>query len=125
MPIGAEFRDEERTIIIRLVGKIEASELETFNRQTVVPFLLKNAPHTAHLIWDVYEHKSDFSKFVQFLTLAKERRNDSNAPMNFQQHFVGSNSWILTFRTWAQRNYGEDTSSFTNIADALTYIRSN
>lgn len=122
MPITIELKDDDRIAIIRLAGNPDASEIEHFNRTSILPFITKHAPDMVYLVWDVTEFEWNLQQFLEFLRHAKARRASPDAPRNFRQYYVGRNDWVQKFRTWMQKNYDETTGLFQSVEDALAYL---
>lgn len=123
MPIPVEFLKEERIAIIRLQGMVESEELDRVIVDEVIPFIHEYVPLPVHLVFDVREYKLDFKQFIDYLGKVGQRRSDYMIPANLEQHFIGSNIWVSSFRTWMKKNFNEQMTVFTSMESALEHIR--
>lgn len=123
MPITVEKDEEECVVIINVAGNVKVEEIEDINSNVLAPFMIAHSPKYVDVIWNALEFEADFGTFIKLLSARKKHRNNSTTPTNFNQYFVGNNTWVRNFRSWLQKNFQEDTGCFTNMDDALFYIR--
>lgn len=123
MPITVQYLTDEYIVILKLQGVVSSDELDTLLMQEITPFILENADQPVHIIFDAKEYQSDFKEFIDYIGRASQRRVDQSVPPNLVQHFVGSNAWVSSFRTWAKKKFNEEMNSFLTVERALEHIR--
>jgi hypothetical protein len=121
--IDIEFNDDENIIIVVLQETATIDEFKDLIDTTILPWVWSCHPQRVDLIGDMSRIAWDFPAFLKFVTDTIERRKQGGVPETMHQHLVGTDQWINNWRTMMQKRFGMETSAFTSINAALSFVR--
>lgn len=123
MPILVEYVDDN-IVIMRMVGFLTNGEI-TSTIQNEVSQRVENKPDvTLHAIYDVTDFEWTFMEFIKYIKQRPSAKREPNQG-TVHEHFVGTSQWVSQLRTWWKKNLNKETTAFSNMDNAIQYVRDN